>query len=301
MAEAAANLTVNDLSSTQGEKSKSRTRLEKAAQKAKEALESQQSSSALGKNSSDKKAAPKGKPKKKKIRVEDCAAPSSRDAASSSDNSDSDSSVDSVREIPGNSRNRGKPYLEVSSRAITSTDATALLELRRKFCEFPIALGKMAKGGGSHLRGWYEAVKLGISQMDMIRKSVDMNAADAQRLKRHLKKAKSWFSETFCPDLGPDGLEAGYLDSFRCELAEELPTKIFGASNIRKLRTKIKSFQNQNKLMKNSAASTLYNWQIRKRGWAATAPRGDRPKFEKKQKFGGHVKKFLSGFAKTNN
>ena len=177
-------------------------------------------------------------------------------------------------------------YLEVETRALSSSDIAGLRQLLRSVMELPQALGKTSKNGGQQLRQWYESVKLGANQLQIIIKAVDRTQPDARNLIRRLKKARNWFSETFFSELGPDGCEAGYLDSLRCEFSEELPGKIFGPQNIRKLRSKIKSFQSANKSMKNLSASTIYNWQIRKRGFAAGKNDRQTTSLTKKPKYG---------------
>ena len=140
------------------------------------------------------------------------------------------------------------------------------------------------------MKNWYDALKSGVGQIEIIRRAINKEAADGKAVARRLKKTKDWFNDTVFSEFGGDAMEAGYVESMRTELSEDMPGRIFGQAAIRKMRSKLKSFMSAHKVMKNCSGSTLFSWTTRKRGYAAA--KGDsRQKFDKRPKFNNGYKK----------
>jgi len=173
-----------------------------------------------------------------------------------------------------------KPLLLLQTRALTSTDLVALLNLKRKFEDLPGVLAKTAKSGGTALKDWYADLKLSVSQIEYIRKAVRKDAQDAKQVKKKLAIIRQWFCDVYFLEFGPDQQDHGFIESLRTELAEETPTSIFGASSVRKMRTKLKAFASSNKTMKSAAAATLFGWYPRKRSFGG----GRTSQYQKEQK-----------------
>ena len=230
----------------------------------------------LEKTEKIKKKPKKSKKKSKKV----------NDVSESSDTSDDSESDDDSQELP---------FLLKPDKLLNSLDKTALSSLHSEFMLIPKVLSKIPKVGGDCLKTHFRQLKTLVEQVKLIRKSVTKEPK-GKELRKNLKITLSWFNDTFFEDYSVDTTTSGFLDCLRNELREAVPIQIFGSKHVRKIRTLLKSFGDQNKTLKSASPATFLLWQCRKRTYQAAGGSGyvkrdGGPDKKKDSRFNGYVKK----------
>ena len=150
---------------------------------------------------------------------------------------------------------------------LNSLDNSALQNIHDEFTKLPKILAKIVKQGGSVLREHYDKMKGLISQVKAIRKATEKSKKNAE-VRKNLKKVVAWFVDTYFENFGPDEESSGYIESLRMELKEAEAKFLFGPAEIRRLRSKLKSFAEQHKSLKFMAPCQIFNWKVMKRSYA---------------------------------
>ena len=177
---------------------------------------------------------------------------------------DSDSSSDSEGEDVADA---SKGFLKQSHVELNSLDNAALQNLFEEFLKLPKILAKVPKNGGTVLRDHFNKLKNLISQIKAIRKATEKTKRNAE-IRKSLKRTLAWFVDLFLENFGPDEESSGYVESLRMELKEMEARFLFGPVEIRRLRSKLKSFAEQNKSLKFMAPCQIYNWKVLKRSYS---------------------------------
>ena len=148
----------------------------------------------------------------------------------------------------------------------------ALRKLKSTVFDLPKKLVETKKKNGYILKDYRTVVKETVFQIVEIRKAVKFEKAgkltkSEKDLRKDLGALIDWMQDTFLENFSPSNEETGLVDTLRTELNEDQAKKIFGGKGVRLLRSKLKSFQNGNKTMKNMSASTLFNWSSQKKSF----------------------------------
>ena len=187
------------------------------------------------------------------------------------------------------------PFLLKPDKLLNSLDKTALSSLHAEFLIIPKVLSKIPKIGGDCLKSHFRQLKTLVEQVKLIRKSVTKEPK-GKELRKNLKITLNWFNDSFFEDYSVDNTTSGFLDCLRNELREAVPILIFGSKHVRKMRTLLKAFGDQNKTLKSASPATFLLWQCRKRSYQAVGGSGyvkrDGGSEKKKDnRFNGYVKK----------
>ena len=116
------------------------------------------------------------------------------------------------------------------------------------------------------MKDHYKRLKTLVEQLKSIKKNLKKGKR-TKKLKKGLKTRISWFSDFVFEELAPDEMASGYLDTLRSELKERKPLFIFGGMAVRRLRSQLKSFGNQQKVLRNASPNQIFGWMARKRSF----------------------------------
>ena len=235
--------------------------------------------------SKEKLKSKKSKPKKKSKKKKPSVMPSS--GSSSSETSDSEDDDE-----------ESKPFLLRNDRSLNSLDKTALNNLYTEFLALPKYLSKVPREGGSGFKDYFKKLKGLVEQVKLIKRDLK-GEQKAKQVRSGLKLAITWFTVSIFEEFSFDESTSGFIDCLRNEVREKSPIFLFGARSIRKMRTQLKSFAQQNRTMKSASPATIFAWQSRKRTFGSSgyvrdypfAGKGSGPDKKKDARFSGYQKK----------
>ena len=235
----------------------------------------------------DKAKPKKSKSKKKSKKKKATYITSSED--SDSETSDSDDFDDE----------ESKPFLLKNDRSLNSLDKTALNNLHSEFLALPKYLSKVPREGGAGFKDYFKKLKGLVDQVKLIKRDLK-GENKAKQVRSGLKVAITWFTVNIFEEFSFDESTSGFIDCLRNEVREKSPIFLFGARSIRKMRTQLKSFAQQNRTMKSASPATIFAWQSRKRTFGSSgygrdfgpfAGKSSGPDKKKDSRFGGYQKK----------
>ena len=186
-----------------------------------------------------------------------------------------------------------------NERVLNSLDKTALNNLYTEFLALPKYLSKVPREGGSGFKDYFKKLKGLVDQVKLIKRDLKGDKK-AKHVRSGLKVAITWFTVSIFEEFSFDESTSGFVDCLRNEVREESPIFLFGARSIRKLRTQLKSFAQQNRTMKSASPATIFAWQSRKRAFGSSgfgrdfgpfASKSSGPEKKKDARFNGYQKK----------